>query len=116
MNRVAAIQKSSRTSTRHCTRAPSHWRRASTSSPSGVSLRACSHCSNWSSTIRTFLPGGQRLAAAQACQRPGQPSAWGRSGQRFASAASSRASVRSGGGLDVDGQHVIGRAGARGRP
>ena len=32
MNRVAAIQKSSRTMTMHCTRPPSHCRRACTSS------------------------------------------------------------------------------------
>ena len=30
---------------------------------------ACSHCSNWSSTISTFLPGGEALAPAQGGQR-----------------------------------------------
>ena len=79
MNRVAAIQKSSRTSTRHCTRPPSHCRSASTSSPSGVSLRACSHCSNWSNTIKSFLPAGKRWTPLHVASAP-RPHGLGQAG------------------------------------
>ena len=65
MNRVTDIQKSSRTISSAWTRPPSHWRRAWTSSASSVARLACSHCSNWSSTIRTFCPGEPRPAAAR---------------------------------------------------
>ena len=61
MNRVAAIQKSSRTMTIAWTCSPSHCRRAATSSVFCSSRRANSHCSNWSITSRTFCPGRSSL-------------------------------------------------------
>ena len=54
MNRLAASQKSSRTSTIAWTCSPSHCRRAATSSVFSSPRLAWSHCSNWSSTSSTF--------------------------------------------------------------
>ena len=54
MNRVRAIQKSSRTMTTHWTCSPSHWRRAWASSVSCSVRWAWSHCSNWSRTMTIF--------------------------------------------------------------
>ncbi len=58
MKRLDAIQKSTRTMIRAWSRSPSHCLSARTSSVSGPSFRACSHCSNWSSTMSSFVPGG----------------------------------------------------------
>ena len=49
--------------------APSHCRRACTSSVFSSSFLACSHCSNWSRTISTFLPSGNSVPSPQRRQR-----------------------------------------------
>ena len=96
MNRAAAIAKSSRTSTRHWTLVPSHCLRARTSSPSpsSGSWSAWSHCSNWSSTIKTFCPAGSRARAAHARDGFRQAQAVGpAAGDAIESGLSSRVSV-----------------------
>ena len=109
MNRVTAIQKSSRTMTTHCTRPPSHCRRACTSSVFSSSFLACSHCSNWSRTISTFLPDRNALPSAQCRQRLFQTKV-GRQGRTAFPQAVQQASLRLvGGGLDVNGDHLVGQ-------
>ena len=116
MNRVAAIQKSSRTITIAWTCSPSHCRNAATSSVSSSPRRANSHCSNWSRTSRTFWPGRttrpRRSAAIEStrCQLGGQV----RTGlaQRPAAAA---ASVSSGVASMYTGQHVLAQPGQQAR-
>ena len=96
MNRVAAIQKSSRTITTAWTCSPSHCRSAATSSVS-VSLRlANSHCSNWSSTSSTFWPDRRPRPRRSAASVSTSPSPAARSGHALRRPRSSRASVSSG--------------------
>ena len=109
-NRVTAIQKSSRTITTHCTRPPSHCRRACTSSEYCSSFRACNHCSNWSSTISTFLPCGipcTRRNAAIVALRLRLSS---RAETTLSQAIEETALGFLGCGLDVNGDHVFGES------
>ncbi len=115
MKRVAAIQKSSRTMTMHCTRPPSHCRRACTSSVFSSSFLACSHCSNWSRTISTFLPDGNALAPAQGRQRLLQAQVGGQGRTAFPQAVQQAGFGFLGGRFDVDGDHVVGQPGQQAR-
>ena len=110
MNRVTASQKSSRTMTMHWTCSPSHCRRASTSSALASCRRACSHCSNWSRTSRTFWPAGQALPAA-ARQGLDQVQVAGQAGAALPQALEQSGLGLVGRRLDVDRQDVLGQPG-----
>ena len=107
MNRVAAIQKSSRTMTTHCTRPPSHCRRACTSSVFGSALLRVQ-------PLLELVENDQHLLAGAECLVPGAMAASVSfkpeiSGQRWAALpqAVQQAGFRLvGGGFDVDGDHV----------
>ena len=75
---------------------------------------ACSHCSNWSSTINTLRPCDTELPAAGQSS-PASPPLWqvpALPAQRF-----DQSDFRiGGGGLDIDRQHVLGPVGATNRP
>ena len=86
MNRVAAIQKSSRTMTIAWTCSPSHCRRAATSSVSSSLRRAKSHCSNWSRTSSTFSPGRRTRPRRSAASASTRSSAGGQVGAGLAQA------------------------------
>ena len=115
MNRVAAIQKSSRTSTIAWTCSPSHCRRAATSSVFSSPCRANSHCSNWSSTSSTFWPGRSvrpRRSAARASTRPSPGPGPGHALRRpFEQPGLGLRRGR----LDVDRQDVLGQPGQQPR-
>ena len=115
MKRITAIQKSSRTMTTHCTRPPSHCRRACTSSVFCSSFLACSHCSNWSRTISTFLPDGNALPTAQCRQRLFQTQVVGQGRTALAQAVQQPGFRLLGGRFDVDGDHVVGQPGQQAR-
>ena len=106
-----AIQKSSRTSRIACRPAPSHWRRARTSSPSTASGWPCSHCSNWSRTMSTLEPPRAARPSRIAAAASARPQPAGRPGNSRSSAASRRASVPSACGLDVDRPDPSGQPG-----
>ena len=93
--------------TMHCTRPPSHCRKACTSSVFSSSFLACSHCSNWSRTISTFLPVGNALSPAQAASVSFRPRSSGKAGTAFAQPVEQPGLRLLGGRLDVDGDHVL---------
>ena len=115
MNRVAAIQKSSRTMTIAWTCSPSHCRRAATSSVFSSPRLASSHCSNWSRTSRTFWPDRQRLPPPQRRQRLDQAAVRRQVGARLAQALQQPGLGLLGRRLDVDRQDVLGQPGQQAR-
>ena len=112
---LTAIQKSSRTMTMHCTRPPSHCRRACTSSVFVSSFLACSHCSNWSRTISTFLPAGipcpRRNAASVSLQRQ----IVGQSRTSLPQTVQQPCFCFPSRGFDVHGDHIVGQMGQQSR-
>ena len=116
MNRVAAIQKSSRTMTMHCTRSPSHCRRACTSSvfcflPLGVQPLL-----ELVQDDQHLLARRQALAPAQRRQRLLQAQVAGQAGTALPQPVQQPGLGLLGGRLDVDGDHVARTAGAAARP
>ncbi len=102
--------------TMHCTRPPSHCRRACTSSVFSSSFFAWSHCSNWSRTISTFLPAGMPCPRRRAARVSFSPRLAGRAGQCLRSPFRSRASVSSRRRLDVNGDASCPKGEATDRP
>ena len=109
MNRVAAIQKSSRTSTRHWTRPPSHWRKASTRSLAGAFLPRVQPLLELVEHNEELLAGWQGLSAAQARQSGRQSVDLRKGGKVFDQRRHQTRLGLIGGGLDVDRQHVGGQ-------
>ena len=95
MNRLTASQKSSRTMTRHCTRPPSHCRRACTSSGVLFFLPGVQPLLELVEDDQHLLAAGNALPAAQGGQRLFQAQV-GRQGRTaFPQAVQQRASVSS---------------------
>ena len=115
MNRVAAIQKSSRTSTIAWTCSPSHCRRAATSSVFSSPRLAWSHCSNWSRTSSTFCPDGKHATPSHVRQRIDQPQSSGQFGTRLAQALEQPGFGLLRGRLDVDRQDMLRQPGQKSR-
>ena len=74
---------------------------------------ACSHCSNWSSTTRTFLPRGIHRPSRSDSNTSGKDDLRGNSGTRLAQPLQQPDFRVGGRGLDVDRQHVRRQPGSR---
>ena len=110
MKRVTAIQKSSRTITMHCTRPPSHCRRACTNSVFCFFLLGVQPLLELVEDDHHLLAYGDALAPAQCSQRLFQTQVV-RQGRTTLAQAVQQASFRFlGSRLDVDGNHVVGQA------
>ena len=116
MKRLTASQKSSRTMTTHCTRSPSHCRRAGPVRRSVSSCLACSHCSNWSRTIKTFWPSPKPCPWRRAAIVSGQVQVARQARTALPQPFEQPGLGVLGGGLDVNRDHLVGQAGQQTRP
>ena len=115
MNRVAAIQKSSRTITTAWTCSPSQCRRAATSSVFSSPRLAWSHCSNWSRTSSTLRSGGKMRPLRKFRQRIDQPQSSGQFRTDLAQALEQPGFRLLRGRLDVDRKDVLAQPGQESR-
>ena len=116
MNRVAAIQKSSRTMTTHCTRPPSHCRRACTSSVFSSSLLGVQPLLELVEDDQHLLARRDALAPAQCRQRLVQAQVVGQAGTALPQAVQQPGLGLLGGRLDVDRRSRRRPAGAAAPP